>query len=124
MKWILNCFCDKNPRLTLSDERSRQNVECKLFFKYLAGFIFTNLSFAPIHLPIFNVRFIISGVLNMATSAENPLRFSCHTLDKATKAKVSIFYYFNNVLRFKSCHDAKVLFGFIHIKALINDMAN
>ena len=60
----------------------------------------------------------------MATSAENPLRFSCHTLDKATKAKVSIFYYFNNVLIFKSCHDAKVLFGFIHIQALINDMAN
>ena len=24
----------------------------------------------------------------MSTSAESPLRFSCHTLDKATKAKV------------------------------------
>ena len=32
--------------------------------------------------------FIFSGVLNMSTSAESPLRFSCHTLDKATKAKV------------------------------------
>ena len=32
--------------------------------------------------------FIFPGVLNMSTSAESPLRFSCHTLDKATKAKV------------------------------------
>ena len=34
--------------------------------------------------------FIFSGVLNMSTSAESPLRFSCHTLDKATKAKVMV----------------------------------
>ena len=34
--------------------------------------------------------FIFPGVLNMSTSAESPLRFSCHTLDKATKAKVTM----------------------------------
>ena len=51
-------------------------------------------SICTINVPIFKVCFIISGVLNMATSAENPLRFSCHTLDKATKAKVNIFYKF------------------------------
>ena len=32
MKWILNCFCDKNPSLTLTDVQSRPNVKCKLYF--------------------------------------------------------------------------------------------
>ena len=31
---------------------------------------------------------LFAGVLNMSTTTESPLRFSCHTLDKATKAKV------------------------------------
>eukprot|EP00092_Neocalanus_flemingeri_P014220 GFUD01015340.1.p1 GENE.GFUD01015340.1~~GFUD01015340.1.p1 ORF type:complete len:529 (+),score=110.10 GFUD01015340.1:317-1903(+) len=38
------------------------------------------------------------GVLNMSTSAESPLRFSCHTLDKATKAKVTLENYYNNLI--------------------------
>jgi len=37
-------------------------------------------------------------VLNMSTSAESPLRFSCHTLDKATKAKVTLENYYNNLI--------------------------
>ena len=39
----------------------------------------------------------ISGVLSM-TSAESPLRFSCHTLDKATKAKVTLESYYCNLI--------------------------
>merc|ERR1719225_600808 len=39
-----------------------------------------------------------TGVLNMSTSAESPLRFSCHTLDKATKAKVTLENYYNNLI--------------------------
>jgi len=37
-------------------------------------------------------------VLNMSTSADSPLRFSCHTLDKATKAKVTLENYYNNLI--------------------------
>ncbi|XP_023346343.1 serine/threonine-protein kinase tricorner [Eurytemora carolleeae] len=40
----------------------------------------------------------LESVLNMATSAENPLRFSCHTLDKATKAKVTLENYYSNLI--------------------------
>ena len=32
------------------------------------------------------------------TSAENPLRFSGHTLDKATKAKVTLENYYSNLI--------------------------
>ena len=38
------------------------------------------------------------GVLNMSTSTESQLRFSCHTLDKATKAKVTLENYYNNLI--------------------------
>jgi len=34
----------------------------------------------------------------MTTSAESPLRFSCHTLDKATKAKVTLENYYSNLI--------------------------
>ena len=34
----------------------------------------------------------------MATSTESPLRFSCHTLDKATKAKVTLENYYSNLI--------------------------
>merc|ERR1719208_551978 len=40
----------------------------------------------------------MTGVLNMSTSADSPLRFSCHTLDKATKAKVTLENYYNNLI--------------------------
>lgn len=40
----------------------------------------------------------IESVLNMATSTESPLRFSCHTLDKATKAKVTLENYYSNLI--------------------------
>ena len=32
------------------------------------------------------------------TSTESPLRFSCHTLDKATKAKVTLENYYSNLI--------------------------
>ena len=34
----------------------------------------------------------------MSTSTESQLRFSCHTLDKATKAKVTLENYYNNLI--------------------------
>ena len=34
----------------------------------------------------------------MSTSTDSPLRFSCHTLDKATKAKVTLENYYNNLI--------------------------
>jgi serine/threonine kinase 38 len=34
----------------------------------------------------------------MASSTESPLRFSCHTLDKATKAKVTLENYYSNLI--------------------------
>jgi serine/threonine kinase 38 len=32
------------------------------------------------------------------SSTESPLRFSCHTLDKATKAKVTLENYYSNLI--------------------------
>lgn len=40
---------------------------------------------------------IVSGVLDM-TATENTIRFSVHTLDKATKAKVTLENYYSNLI--------------------------
>ena len=34
----------------------------------------------------------------MSSTAESPVKFSCHTLDKATKAKVTLENYYNNLI--------------------------
>ena len=34
----------------------------------------------------------------MAASEDLPIRFSCHTLDKATKAKLTLENYYNNLI--------------------------
>jgi len=46
----------------------------------------------------FQGKLDLESVLNMTTSTESPLRFSCHTLDKATKAKVTLENYYNNLI--------------------------
>lgn len=39
----------------------------------------------------------VTGVLEM-TATENTIRFSGHTLDKATKAKVTLENYYSNLI--------------------------
>jgi hypothetical protein len=41
--------------------------------------------------------FWVTGVLEM-TATENTIRFSGHTLDKATKAKVTLENYYSNLI--------------------------
>jgi serine/threonine kinase 38 len=43
------------------------------------------------------VLFWVTGVLEM-TATENTIRFSGHTLDKATKAKVTLENYYSNLI--------------------------
>lgn len=46
---------------------------------------------------MFNLVFFVSGVIDM-TATENTIRFSGHTLDKATKAKVTLENYYSNLI--------------------------
>jgi len=43
------------------------------------------------------VLFWVTGVLEM-TATESTIRFSGHTLDKATKAKVTLENYYSNLI--------------------------
>lgn len=44
-----------------------------------------------------SVLCVFAGVLDM-TATENTIRFSGHTLDKATKAKVTLENYYSNLI--------------------------
>jgi len=44
------------------------------------------------------VLFWFTGVLEEMTATENTIRFSGHTLDKATKAKVTLENYYSNLI--------------------------
>lgn len=41
---------------------------------------------------------LFAGILEMSTATENSIRFSGHTLDKATKAKVTLENYYSNLI--------------------------
>lgn len=41
---------------------------------------------------------LVAGILEMSTATENSIRFSGHTLDKATKAKVTLENYYSNLI--------------------------
>lgn len=62
---------------------------------------------------------IVSGVLDM-TATENTIRFSVHTLDKATKAKVTLENYYSNLIAQHVERKQRFVFNWLWIFALFS----